>query len=85
MVPQFLSLSELLISNRKPDSIIAFEQVKPIHWGTFLKHCRVKVMPETKKRGAPRTMACVLAIQITLSRSVYAHCGRLIMSRVLPP
>jgi acyl-coenzyme A synthetase/AMP-(fatty) acid ligase len=38
MVPQFLSLSELLISNRKPDSIIAFEQVKPIHWGTFLKH-----------------------------------------------
>src|SRR5665213_2260216 len=38
MVPQFLSLSELFISKRKPNGIVAFEKGKPVDWETFSKH-----------------------------------------------
>ena len=37
MVPQFLSLSELFISKRKPNGIVAFEKGKPVDWETFSK------------------------------------------------
>jgi acyl-coenzyme A synthetase/AMP-(fatty) acid ligase len=38
MVPQFLSLSELFISKRKPNGIVAFEKRNPVDWETFSKH-----------------------------------------------
>jgi acyl-coenzyme A synthetase/AMP-(fatty) acid ligase len=37
IVPNFLPLSDLFISQRHPNDIVAFERGKPVDWGTFTK------------------------------------------------
>jgi acyl-coenzyme A synthetase/AMP-(fatty) acid ligase len=34
-VPKLISLSDLFINQRRPDSLVAFEQGKPLDWGAF--------------------------------------------------